>query len=253
LFHFGYPPSIGSMYQNEGSELVAMYRRARAAGVATALDLCMPDAHSASGQADWPRILRLVLPYVDVFMPSFPELLLMLNRPRYDELWSRGAVAEQATPEDMAPLADWALAAGAKVVMLKAGTRGIYLRTAASRASMGRAMPPDRQGWQNRELWAPAYRVASVITTTGAGDSAVAGFLASLLYGCTAERSLSVACAVGACCCEAADTTSGVLSWQATLQRMASGWARLPFDPASTGWRWDETSGVWRGPHDAPA
>ena len=38
------------------------------------------------GDANWPAILKATLPYVDIFMPSIEEILLMLHRQRYEEL-----------------------------------------------------------------------------------------------------------------------------------------------------------------------
>lgn len=55
-------------------------------GLATSFDLAAVDPESDAGRADWERILRGVLPYVDFFVPSFEELCFMLDRPRYEDL-----------------------------------------------------------------------------------------------------------------------------------------------------------------------
>ncbi len=113
-------------------------------GLTTALDLCMVDPSSESGQANWVRILTALLPYVDLFVPSADELLLMQDRRRYQQMARTGEVADQIGAEEMAALAEWALTRGAKVVVLKASTRGIYLHTGAMSviSSLGKAAHP---------------------------------------------------------------------------------------------------------------
>ena len=143
---------------------------------------------------------------------------------------------------------------GAKVVALKLGERGLYLRTADTGvlSQMGRGQVGDVSEWSERELWMPCFAV-DVVGTTGAGDATIAGFLAGLLYGMSPEMSLENACAVGACSVEAVDATSGIPTWSKVAVRLAKGWSRLPlaFDIAKAGWRWDAEKEVWIGPKDA--
>ena len=67
---------------------------------------------------------------------------------------------------------------GAKIVGLKLGYRGIYLRT-ASEAVLQEMDVPDhltsRPGG-GRELWAPCFQV-EVVGTAGSGEATIAGFL----------------------------------------------------------------------------
>ena len=88
LFHFGYPPLMRRTYRHEGSELVEIFRRVRALGVTTSLDMALPDPASDAGHADWPAILRNVLPFVDVFLPSIEEI---------ERVWAGLAVSSTAT------------------------------------------------------------------------------------------------------------------------------------------------------------
>lgn len=235
LFHYGYPPYMRRMYENDGAELERMYRQAKAAGVITGLDLALPDPNGPSGQADWRGILSRTLPHVDLFLPSLDELAYML-RPRLE-------VSDLADDTLIPALAEDALAMGAGVVVIKLGDRGLYVRTAASLP-----FAPDAS-WLTRELWAPIFR-ADVVGTTGSGDATIAGFLAGLLHGQPLEAALTSAVAVGACNVEAADAVSGVRSWDETQARIAAGWARGPLTIHAPGWQWDERRAVWRGPHD---
>ena len=138
LFHFGYPPLMRSMYEQDGTELVKMMRRARDAGAATSLDLAAVDPASAAGAADWRRILEKVLPYVDIFVPSAEELCYMLDRKRYDEWQVRSDgrdITEILDPEhDIRPLADQCMSMGVRILMIKCGTPGLYCRTAEATA-----------------------------------------------------------------------------------------------------------------------
>jgi hypothetical protein len=90
-----------------------------------------------------------------------------------------------------------------------------------------------------------------VAGTTGSGDSTIAGFLAALLNGLSPEQSLNVAVAVGACCVERPDATSGVPTWQALQHRLSQPWPRKPVRFAMPGWNWSEESALWKGRDDA--
>lgn len=79
LFHFGYPPLMRSMYQNDGQELVKLLQKVKRAGTAVSLDMAAVDPGSEPGKADWKTILEKTLPFVDFFVPSAEELCYMLT------------------------------------------------------------------------------------------------------------------------------------------------------------------------------
>jgi len=241
IFHFGYPPLMRSMYIEGGAELVEVYRRAKATGVTTSLDMSLPDPSSPSGQANWAAILEHVLPYVDIFAPSIEELLFMLRRKTYEEL------LDQVTPELLSDLSSELLRLGVKMAVIKLGERGLYLRTAGVEqlAQMGRGAPSDLAAWADQELWAPCFQV-EVVGTTGAGDATIAGFLSGLLRDLPPLQAMVAAVGVGACDVEAADSTSGIRTWEETLKRIASGWPQHPLALSAPGWTRHESSGVWR-------
>ncbi|HEX7556983.1 MAG TPA: PfkB family carbohydrate kinase, partial [Leptolinea sp.] len=133
LFHFGYPPLMANMYSNNGYQLVELFRRVKSLGITTSLDMAYPDPDSAAGQADWRTILQNVLPYVDIFVPSFDEIAAML--------WEKTDIALSASL--LTKLSSELLGMGAKIVMIKLGNRGLYLHAThnASLKDMGLAAP----------------------------------------------------------------------------------------------------------------
>lgn len=262
LFHFGYPPIMKRIQANGGRELAAMFRRVRELGtVATSLDLAMPDPASEAGRADWIRILETALPHVDIFLPSAEELLFMLERELFLD-WRERATRDHMdlldllTGDVLTRLGDRLLDMGAKVILIKCGSRGVYGRTASAK-TMGK-VPLFRDGnrareWGAREIWRATFSVDRVVSATGAGDSAIAGFLASALRGLTFEDSVEMACAVGACNVSAMDALSGVLSWDETRRRIAAGWKPNPTQIRGTGWTPLIPQTLWAGPRHARA
>lgn len=192
LLHFGYPTLMRSIYSDGGVEMAEILQRAKAAGLVTSLDMSMPDMQSEAGRVDWAAWLQRVLPLVDIFLPSLDETRLMLHL--------EGSPAELA-----ALLRSW----GAGIVGLKMGEQGLFV------------------DWQGRTLSAPCFNV-NVVGTTGAGDCTIAGFLAGYVKGLPPEEVMTMAVAVGACCCEAPDATSGIRPWEEIRARIAAGWQRRP-------------------------
>jgi sugar/nucleoside kinase (ribokinase family) len=220
LFHFGYPPLMAGMFANNGAQLTEMYRRVKSLGLTASLDMALPDPDSPAGHANWLTILKNTLPLVDIFLPSLDEILFMLGRKMNSPLSARL----------LAEVSDELLTMGTKVVVLKLGGHGLYLRTASASVlkSLGRACPSDLTAWANYENWSPCYQV-NVVGTTGAGDATIAGFLAALLRYMPPDEAMNTALAVGACNVEAADALSGIRSWEDTLLRINVGWPKLDF------------------------
>jgi sugar/nucleoside kinase (ribokinase family) len=249
IFHFGYPPLMRRMFADGGAELARLFERARGRGSLTSLDTSLPDPASESGRVDWKAFLDRVLPRVDLFVPSIEELLFMEDRASYDRLAAKGGAAmiRDVSLAQCAALAERALRRGVSVVLIKLGDRGAYLRT-------GRSAPPGLStgrsgGWKGRELHVPVFRPGRVAGTTGAGDATIAGFLASVAKGLSAEEALTMAVAVGACCVEAPDATSGIRPWDETAERVKAGWRRAPSTVPEEGWS-RGPDGAWRGPND---
>ncbi len=255
LFHFGYPPIMRKIFENDGAELERVFKMAKDAGVTTSCDMALPDPSSPAGKADWPKIFGRVLPHVDIFLPSVEETLYTLEPDefiRLEKARGGGGLIDQFTPEDLARLADKLLGFGVKLCALKLGRRGWYFKTAAQKdpAMLGAAAPGDPGAWANRELWAPALEVENFAAATGAGDASIAGFLTALLQGLGPETALRYATICGWQNVQVMDATSGIRSWEETTALLNQG--RPIIDPKinDEAWTFREEHQLWTGPAD---
>ncbi|WP_409342504.1 carbohydrate kinase family protein [Paenibacillus sp. MBLB4367] len=253
-FHFGYPPLMKRMYEDEGEQLAVMFSGAKKSGLTTSLDMAKPDPDSAAGQAAWRRILQRALPHVDVFLPSLDEILYMLDRDKYRQLerdYGAGDIGKGIDGALLSALGQELLDMGAAIVAVKLGEFGLYVRTtddAERIRAMGRCAPKDALRWTSRELLAPCFSV-NIAGTTGAGDCTIAGFLAGLVHGLSVEEVITGAVAVGAFNVEQADATSGIPAWEAVQKRIRGGWSRSAAKPDLPGWGWDGAAGLFIGPY----
>jgi sugar/nucleoside kinase (ribokinase family) len=255
LFHFGYPPLMRSMYRNNGEELALLLKKVKTAGLTVSLDLAKPDPASEAGSADWRAILTKALPYVDVFLPSFEEIVYMLHRDQY-EAWMResdsGDLISFATGDFLSQMAEELLEMGAAIVGLKLGEHGLYVRTTSEEArlsAMGGCSPTEdlRENWLDNEIISSCYQV-DVVGTTGAGDCTIAGFLYSLLKGMKLEHALQTAVGVGAFNVEHADAVSGIRTGSEVWERISKGWAKREMKLVLPNWVLNEQQ-IWIGPH----
>ncbi|MBL8119330.1 MAG: carbohydrate kinase family protein [Anaerolineae bacterium] len=223
VFHFGYPALLPQTVQDDGAELEAIFREAKQCEVVTSLDMAQPDPNGMVAKLNWRRIFERSLPYVDVFLPSIEETILTLRRSTYDA-WTPNTL-QHLDRTFLYELAGELLDMGAGVAGFKLGEMGIYLRTGdVTKLEKLAGLGINAEAWAKRELWHPAFKV-QVAGTTGAGDSAFAGFLGAMIKGYGPEQAVEWACAVGACNVEAPDATSGILTWEATEKRLSAGWA----------------------------
>jgi len=223
LFHLGYPTLLPRLFADDGAGLLDLLRAVKDLGVITSIDMSLPPPDSPSGRADWRVILRRCLPHIDIFLPSIEEIMFMLRRADLAR-WA-DSLFDSLNADYLARLADELIALGAGIAGFKLGERGLYLRCAADQARLAflSSIGAAPETWAGVQTWHPAFQV-DVAGTTGAGDAAYAGFLASLIRGLEPEACAGMACAVAACNIEAADATTGVRNWEATQARLASGW-----------------------------
>ena len=228
LFHFGYPPLMRRTWENDGAELIALYRRMKEKEIATSLDLAAVDPSTPAGRADWEKILSGVLPYVDFFVPSFEELCWMLDRERYNRLGAGGGDMTDGLDleTEALPLAEKVLSMGCRAAMIKCGTSGMLLRTAdgSEVEKIGSRLELDVEAWGSRTVLQPCFKADIVRSGAGAGDTSIAAFLAAVLSGRKPAECVALACAEGACCVTTYDTLSGLKPLDELEERIRKGW-----------------------------
>ncbi|MEA3431502.1 MAG: PfkB family carbohydrate kinase [candidate division WOR-3 bacterium] len=141
----------------------------------------MDTAWDARGR--WMKLLEPCLPYLDIFLPAVEEARM---------------ITDAETVEEIAKIL---IDKGVKIVGLKMGKEGCYIRT------------------KSKKIRIPAYPV-EVIDTTGAGDAFVAGFLTGILKKWSLEKTGRLANAAGALSTTAIGATGGLISLKKTLEFM---------------------------------
>jgi|HubBroStandDraft_2_1064218.scaffolds.fasta_scaffold02652_3 sugar/nucleoside kinase (ribokinase family) len=240
--HFGYPPAMPAISADGGRELADLFHRARQRGLRTSLDFC--SISGAAAQTDWQTVLRNCARAVTVFAPGIEELRVALRQP------PRGA----GDIGDVRSLAGMLFSMGFSILAIKLGTSGLYLATTDDGANLaGWQFGPE---WRARELMAPCFR-AHEVNATGAGDCAIAGFIASIVAGSGPEQALTIAAAAGACSVETWDASSGVPSMAELQARIESGWERTEsaapgkhksndnISDSGKDWTYDPRLGIW--------
>ena len=88
-------------------------------------------------------------------------------------------------------------------------------------------------------------KVDAIVSATGAGDTAIAGFLAALLRETAPERALQMASLAARRCITSADTVSRIEPFPDMERALA---AQPPLIPTALpkGWEWDGANGVYR-------
>lgn len=153
----------------DGQPTADVLKKAQEMGIITSLDT----AWDSKGR--WMSVLEPCLPYVDYALPSIEEARMVTGK------------------HDPADVAKVLMDYGVKVVGLKMGEEGCYIRSA------------------DTEIRIPRYTVDAV-DANGAGDSFVAGFLTGVLNGWSLEETGRFANAVGACCVQALGASTGIRS-----------------------------------------
>jgi len=219
--------------------------------------MAMPDPTSSSGQANWQIILERVSPYVDIFLPSIEEIVFMLDRDLFEKRKAAAGGEDPVLvyePEDCTDISDKLLSMGVKIVAIKCGIRGVYLRTGNSEqiSAIGTACPKDINAWANREMWAGSFKTENFASALGAGDATIAGFLCGFLRGFSPEYALQIANIVGWQNVQTIDTLSGIKNWQSTLELLKDkSKPRNPVGLDSDSWRYSQSQQIYYGPRDS--
>ena len=163
----------------DGVETMEFLKKCKEMGKTTFLDVCW----DAKGR--WGELLNMSMPYIDFFMPSIDEAV---------------EIADGKTDPD--EIADVFMARGVTNVVIKMGSKGSYLRLA---------------GWEKGKTY-PILKGVKAVDTTGAGDSFCSGFLAAYARGESPEYAAEFANAVGALCVTAQGATTGIRTYEETLE-----------------------------------
>jgi len=256
LFHFGYPVLMKNLFKNDGEEMLKILQNVKNQNVTTSLDMAPVDPASDAGKADWKKILKKILPFVDFYLPSLEETIFMLRNELYNELLCRYPGQDMLEVVDLnilQELGEELAGLGTKTVVLKCGYKGAYVLTSDKNRmeKAGLAAPADIINWSSRELFQNAYQQEKIISTTGCGDSFIAGFLASLLTGEFLENSLRIACACGAEATSVSDNISGVRSIEEIKEKILNGWPVQKFQFNGNYWSYSSREMLWKGKKDS--
>ena len=105
--------------------------------------------------------------------------------------------------------------------------------------------PADLDQWADKQLWCPAFQVDEVASATGAGDAAIAAFLASLVRALPPRRCLKMANCGGYMNLRELDALSGLCSWDEMTAQVDDLITRDVVPLRGTEWDWDPEENVW--------
>ncbi|MBQ9963944.1 MAG: carbohydrate kinase family protein [Clostridia bacterium] len=143
----------------DGEPCAKLMKRMQEAGKFTVMDTAW------DSEGVWLPKIEAVLPYLDLFMPSYDEAVKLTGE------------------EDPNRIADFFFDKGVKTVIIKLGSKGALICESRT---------------ERYEL--STYRSVKPVDTTGAGDSFCAGFLSGLSMGWNYRKSGQFANAVGTHC-----------------------------------------------------
>lgn len=203
MFHFGYPTGMMCMFEDSGETLSGIFRKVKRYGLTTSLDTSFPGVNTPAGKANWREILKKTLPYVDIFLPSFEEIYLMLHREEYLEKMKTFPEMKMEKIFDInlvQRMASELIEMGTGTVVIKCGEKGSYLKCGSRERieQFGKAAPEDIFAWREKEIFTSPCKVDNIVSTNGAGDTFVAGFLNALLRGMLPEETINFASASAA-------------------------------------------------------
>jgi sugar/nucleoside kinase (ribokinase family) len=167
------------MPQFDGVDCALFLKKCKEMGKITALDT----AWDSKGR--WMSVLEDSMPYIDYFLPSIEEAMELSGK---------------SEPEE---IADIFLSMGPKVVVIKLGKDGCFIKTK-----------------EGEKYIIPTYDRIKPVDTTGAGDSFCAGFLTALVKGKSLVDCGKFANAVGTHCIMAKGASTGIKSEAEILKFM---------------------------------
>ncbi len=166
------------MKKFDGKETMETLRIAKENNVYTVLDTAWDPTNQ------WSKLIYPVLPYLDLFVPSFEEASMI-----------SGTTSES----EMAKIFK---SQGAKDIIIKMGHNGAFANI------------------NNEEFYVKPYLIDNPKDTTGAGDSFMAGILTGLYHTWDMKKTIKFANAVGAFCVQSVGASSGIKPMSKILEFM---------------------------------
>lgn len=164
----------------DGEECAQFLKESKKLGITTTLDTAW------DSQGKWMDLLEDSLPYIDYFLPSYEEAIMLSGK------------------KDEEEICNYFLNNGVGTVGLKMGSKGCLIKN------------------KENKIYCPPLKVKA-IDTTGAGDSWVAGFLTGLYKGWSIEKIGRFANSVGASCVQSTGASTGIKSYEETLEMLVRG------------------------------
>ena len=243
------PAWMAKLYEDTGSELTRILKKAKELGTTTALDMSWPPV-----DADWRAILEDWVPLSDIMVPSAEELFYFLHKDEFlkkkAKLGPKESPLDHITVKEIASLGSDLLKMGTAIAMVKCGHRGLYVRTAgkARLQKMGAAGCSDLDNWADRELWFPVYQEERFVGALGSGDSAIAGFLSAFVRNLSVESCLRYANAAGSMNVTVPDGLTWNKGFDDLTRRIQAGWKTKDLRIDEPGWKKERE--FWVGPEN---
>ena len=173
----------------DGEPCAKLMKRMQEAGKFTVMDTAW------DSEGVWLPKIEAVLPYLDLFMPSYDEAVKLTGETDADRI------------------ADFFFDKGVKTVIIKIGSKGALICET-----------------REKRYILPTYLSVKPVDTTGAGDSFCAGFLSGLSMGWDYRRSGQLANAVGTHCIMAIGATGAIGKVDTILKFMEEHKDEVPLD-----------------------
>ena len=211
VLHLGYPPNLPILWIDVAKELLKLLKEMKNRGIVTSIDMCAIKIHGDYGIKEQRKALESVLPYCDIFLPSMEDI-----SPLYSDT--------PLNKDEIQSVSEYFISSGVAIVLIKDGKHGMYLRTGSSeRLSKLHSIFKSHKeidNWSEKSMWRNAAEVSEIVSTTGAGDIAVAGFLSSLLFDkvLSPDKSMDFATALAGISLKSQDATSLIPSYEEVLK-----------------------------------
>jgi fructose-1-phosphate kinase PfkB-like protein len=126
-----------------------------------------------------------------------------------------GILIDDAENADVRKVADELNELGAKCLLIKLGAKGMYYRNPGAAffrtiEKKLKVVSPYMENWENREGFAEAVKPKKNISGLGAGDVAIAAYLAAIMHTQNFDETIALALAEGALCLGDVSATGGL-------------------------------------------